>query len=479
VNTHRNFEAEDDAADLPPLFVARRRVYPQRVSGPIRRLKWAALAVLLAVYYVTPWLRWDRGPAAPGQAVLIDMAGPRGYFFFLEIWPQEIYYLAGLLILAALGLFLVTTLAGRLWCGFACPQTVWTDLFMAIERFIEGDRTARMRRDAAAPSFGRTWRKAVKHVLWLLIAALTGGAWILYFNDAPRFVADLVNLKTDPVVLGFVGLFTATTYVLAGWAREQVCVYMCPWPRIQSAMFDEHTQLVAYDERRGEPRGNARAATHRGSDPLAAFIGRGHCIDCGLCTRVCPTGIDIRDGNQLACIGCGLCIDACDGIMTKLGLPPKLIGFAASVERTSLSARLSRPRVLIYVAAMLVVAGVMLMSLLTRADVEVSILADRAPLFVRLSDGRIQDGYTVKVANKLHQTRKFDLSIGGLPQAQVAVVGELPLTVAADSTGSFRVYVNVPRPALSGERSTYRFAFTDRATGKVVTHDAIFLGPGR
>ena len=462
MNAEPGIVATDDDAELPPLFAARRRVYPQRVSGRFRRLKWAALGLLLAIYYVTPWLRWDRGPGAPDQAVLIDMAGPRGYFFFLEIWPQEIYYLAGLMILGALALFLVTTLAGRIWCGFTCPQTVWTDLFMAIERLVEGDRTQRMRRDAKPASFDTAWRKAAKHALWLLIAAATGGAWILYFNDAPRFLADLVHLRADPVVLTFAGLFTATTYVLAGWAREQVCVYMCPWPRFQSAMFDEHTRLVAYDEPRGEPRGKA--------------AGSGDCIDCGLCARVCPTGIDIRDGSQLACIGCGLCIDACDGIMHRLGRPPKLIGFAASAGPAPLGARLLRPRVLVYLAAILAIGGVMLASLLTRRDLEVAVLADRAPLFVRLSDGRIQDGYTLKLANKQRQPRRFDVALQGLPQAQAMVIGETPLAVERDSVATFRIYVSAPR---GPERREFHFLLTDRATGKAVTHDAIFLGPGR
>jgi cytochrome c oxidase accessory protein FixG len=456
VNAEPQLAAFDDAADLPPLFAARRRVYPQRVAGPLRRLKWAALTALLGIYYVTPWLRWNRGPGAPDQAVLVDMAGPRGYFFGLEIWPQEVYYLAGLMILGAVGLFLVTTVAGRLWCGFTCPQTVWTDLFMAIERLIEGDRTPRMRRDARPLGLDRIWRKAAKHAAWLMVAALTGGAWILYFNDAPRFVSDLAHWRADPVVLGFAGLFTATTYLLAGWAREQVCVYMCPWPRFQSAMFDEHTRLVAYDEPRGEPRGKA---------------GPGDCVDCGLCARVCPTGIDIRDGSQLACIGCGLCIDACDGIMAKLHRPPKLIGFAASA-----GPRLWRPRVLVYLTLMLVISGVMLLSLLLRQDLEIAVLADRAPLFVRLSDGRIQDGYTLKLANKLRQQRAFDLALDGLPRAQLTVIGETPLAVARDSVGSFRIYVNAPR---AGERREFHFVLTDRATGKAVTHDAVFLGPGR
>jgi len=478
VNAEPRNLVHDEPDDLPPLFAARRRVYPQRIAGTFRRLKWAVLGLLLGVYYLTPWLRWDRGPGAADQAVLIDMPGRRAYFFFIEIWPQEVYYLAGLLILGAIALFVATTIAGRVWCGFTCPQTVWTDLFMWVERGIEGDRTVRMRRDAGPLTFEKAWRKAAKHAAWLLIAVLTGGAWIMYFTDAPTLVRDLAAFNVDPAVLGFIGLFTGTTYVLAGWAREQVCVYMCPWPRFQAAMFDEQTRLVAYDEARGEPRGKAGSLS-RAPDPLNAFIGRGHCIDCGLCVRVCPTGIDIRDGSQLACIGCALCVDACDGVMKKIGLPPDLIGFKSITTGTTLRQRLLRPRVLVYLALLSLVGGVMLFGLLTRSDVEVAVQADRAPLFVTLSDGHIQDGYTLKIANKLRETREYALDVDGLTRPKVAAIGGETLSVEPDGQAAFRVYVKVPRSALKAERTPFRFVLTDRASGKVVTHDAIFVGPAR
>jgi cytochrome c oxidase accessory protein FixG len=214
-----------------PLYANRLKVYPKRVAGTFRRIKWAALIVLLGIYYGLPWLRWDRGPHGPDQAVLIDMEARRAYFFFIEIWPQEIYYLAGLLILAAIGLFLATSLAGRLWCGFACPQTVWTDLFMSVERLIEGDRNARIKLDQQPWRAGKLLKKAAKHGAWLLIAAATGGAWVMYFEDTPTLVHNALHGQVGSTVLVFVALFTATTYLLAGWAREQVCTFMCPWPR--------------------------------------------------------------------------------------------------------------------------------------------------------------------------------------------------------------------------------------------------------
>src|SRR5581483_3659027 len=265
------------------LYTEHVKIYPQRIFGRFRAIKWSVIAALLGLYYLAPWLRWDRGPGRPDQALLIDMTGRRAYFFWIEIWPQEAYYLAGILILGAIGLFLATSLLGRVWCGFTCPQTVWTDLFMQVERWIEGDRNARLKLDKEPLSFRKVRLKAAKHFLWLVIAALTGGAWVMYFNDAPTLASDLVHLRPNLTALGFIGLFTATTYLLAGWAREQVCIYMCPWPRFQGAMFDEHTLLVTYEGWRGEPRGHAKKNVERLSS-------QGDCVDCGLCVRVCPTG---------------------------------------------------------------------------------------------------------------------------------------------------------------------------------------------
>ncbi len=267
------------------LFKTREKVYPKAVSGRFRRLKWAALLVLLGLYYVVPWIRWDRGPGAPDQAVLIDMAGRRAYFFSIEIWPQEVSYLTGLLVLGAVGLFLVTALFGRLWCGYACPQTVWTDLYMWVERLIEGDRAERIRRDRSGPSLGKAGRKLAKHAAWLLIALATGGAWIMYFNDAPTLLRDAARLELSAGVAFFIGLFTLSTYLLAGWAREQVCTYMCPWPRFQAAMLDEHSLVVTYEAWRGEGRGPVRK--NEGWDDRRARSG-GDCIDCRACVHVSP-----------------------------------------------------------------------------------------------------------------------------------------------------------------------------------------------
>lgn len=467
----------------PPLYAAHEWVYSRRVKGLFRRLKWTALWVLLGIYYVGPWLRWDRGPDAPDQALLIDMPARRAYFFGLEIWPQEIYYLTGLLILGAVGLFFLTALAGRVWCGFACPQTVWTDLFLWTERLIEGDRAARMRLDAAPISATKAARKGVKHAVWLIISAVTGGAWILYFEDAFTVTPRIFAGEASTTVYFFIGLFTATTYLLAGWAREQVCIYMCPWPRFQSAMFDEHSLIVSYAAWRGEPRGRAR--------PGDSFEGRGHCVDCGLCHQVCPTGVDIRKGQQLACIGCALCVDACRGVMERFGLPAGLISYDSLANQAARAAgatprlRLVRPRTLAYAAILLAVAAVMSVALATRGRVEVSIQHDRAPLYVRLSDGAISNGFTYKILNMERQPKTFALDLAGIPEARMKVIGiaaewtdAVELPVPPDDIATFRVLVRADAERLEGRSTGLVFRLRDPTTDRLHNHEVAFSGPG-
>ncbi len=313
-----------NSAEKRSLYASRVKIHPKAVSGTFRRLKWAILAVALAIYYLAPWLRWTRPGDAPDQAILIDLASRRFYFFFIEIWPQEFYYVAGLLIMAGVGLFLVTSLFGRAWCGYACPQTVWTDLFMKVEAWAEGDRNARIKLDAAPLSFGKVRKRAVKLVLWFLIAVATGGFWVFYFADAPTLLGELVTFQAQPVAYFTIAILTATTFTFAGFMREQVCTYMCPWPRIQGAMLDEHSLVVTYNAWRGEPRsGHRKKAEVQG-------LKVGDCVDCNACVAVCPMGIDIRDGNQLECINCALCIDACDAVMAKVGLPKGLISYSTT-----------------------------------------------------------------------------------------------------------------------------------------------------
>ncbi|MBS0362121.1 MAG: cytochrome c oxidase accessory protein CcoG, partial [Proteobacteria bacterium] len=280
------------------LYKPRTPIYPKLVHGHWRRIKWALLILTLAIYYVTPWIRWPRPAGLPQQAVLVDFDGGRFYFFWLQLWPQEVYFITGLLVMAALALFLATALFGRLWCGYACPQTVWTDLYIYVERLFEGDRNARMRLDAAPWSFDKAWRKTGKHLVWLGVAFGTGGAWIFYFRDAPTLLREFWTGQAPITSYVSCALVTFTTYVFAGHMREQVCTYMCPWPRIQGAMLDTHSLQVTYRYDRGEPRG----AHKKGAD----WAGRGDCVDCHACVVACPMGIDIRNGPQLECINCGL-----------------------------------------------------------------------------------------------------------------------------------------------------------------------------
>ena len=466
------------------LYADHVKVQSRSIEGFWRRVKWWVLVVLLGLYYVGPWLRWDRGPGASDQALLIDMPGRRAYFFGIEIWPQEVYYLTGLLILGAIGLFLMTAWFGRVWCGFTCPQTVWTDLFMWVERKIEGDRNARIRLDKAPLSFDKAWKKIAKHAAWLLIGLATGGAWIMYFNDAPTVVRQFFTGEASTAVYGFTALFTMTTYVLAGWAREQVCIYLCPWPRFQGAMFDEDSFIVTYEDWRGEPRAPARKGH--------AVAGKGDCVDCGMCWQVCPTGVDIRKGQQMACIGCGLCIDACNSVMAKFGRPPELITYDSINNQTARArgeptrTRLFRPRTIAYIALLFAVAAVMAYSLATRSRLEVSVLPDRQPLFVKLSDGAYRNGYTLKILNMEREAKTFLLATEGLAGSELTVTGIQPqpstsveLAVAPDEVGTFRVYVKAPPGSLTGQRTDFRFVLTDLGSRQVLTHATVFNGPGQ
>src|SRR5215475_10734712 len=349
--TPNELMSDDDDA---PLYVPHKKVYPQRVSGSFRRIKWGLMAFCLGVYYLLPFVRWHRGLGAPDQAVLIDFPNRRFYFFFIELWPQEVYYFTGLLIIAALVLFLLNSIGGRIWCGYLCPQTVWTDLFYAVERLVEGDRRERMKKDAATHKWtlGRIYEVALKHSIWLLIGWWTGGAWVLYFSDAPTLVKDLATFQAPMVAYVWIGILTTTTYVLAGHMREQVCTYMCPWPRIQAALTDEWALNVTYRYDRGEKRTSVKKAAELKA--LGEHVG--DCVDCYQCVAVCPTGIDIRNGPQLECIQCGLCIDACDNVMKKIGREKRLIGYDNDInihrrqEGKPPVYRIVRPRTIVYSA---------------------------------------------------------------------------------------------------------------------------------
>ena len=462
------------------LFKSRVPIYPKEVDGLYRNLKWAMMAVTLSIYYLTPWLRWNRGSGAPDQAVLVDLAHERLYFFFIEIWPQEVYYITGLLILAAVSLFLINALFGRLWCGYSCPQTVWTDLFIWVEARIEGDRAARIRLAAAPWTAGKVAKRVSKHAVWLLFAVGTGGAWVFYFNDAPTLFHQLVTGVASLGNYAAIAGLAFTTYSLGGLMREQVCTYMCPWPRIQAAMTDTEALGVTYRRDRGEPRG-----PHKKGQP---WEGRGSCIDCNQCVAACPMGIDIRDGAQLECINCGLCIDACDDIMMRIDLPKGLIAFdtEANVERRLAGKparfRFLRPRTMLYGGILVLVSAIMLFTLSSRHTLDLDVMRDRNPNFVTLADGAIRNAYTLKLMNRTGQARTLTLSVGGLVARSVNVIGvgevkgSVPLAVDADKVRTLRVLVTVAKSDLAASHGL-NFTLSD-ANGKESRNIAAIFVPG-
>ena len=468
-----------------PLYESKPKIHPKAAHGQFRKIKWIVLFVTLGIYYVAPWIRWPRGAGLTDQAILVDFNDRKFYFFFIEIWPQEFYYVTGLLILAALILFLATSMFGRVWCGYTCPQTVWTDLFVQIERWIEGDRNKRIKLDKAKWSWNKLSKRVVKHSLWLLVAVSTGGAWVFYFNDAPSLLGDLFAGTAPTPAYVSMGILTFTTYLLGGHAREQVCTYMCPWPRIQGAMFDENTLLVSYRWDRGEPRGRHKKGQ--------SWDGRGDCIDCNQCVAVCPMGIDIRDGAQLECIQCALCIDACNDVMAKVGRPANLIAYETinapemRAQGKTPKIRWLRPRSILYSVLIMVVGGIMLAGLSTRATTEVNILRDRNPVFVRLADGSIRNGYELKVLNKQHAERTFTITVEGLAQARLfnpatRQDGAVDVTVPADSVGSLKLYVALPASEVSSGvlengSASVDFVVRHRETGTRVVESMPFRGP--
>jgi cytochrome c oxidase accessory protein FixG len=462
------------------LYKKREQIYPKLVRGTFRNLKWLAMIVLLAIYYVTPWIRWDRGVGQPDQAVLVDFEGRRFYFFFIELWPQEVYYITGLLILASFGIFLSSALFGRVWCGYACPQTVWTDLYIHVERWVEGDRNERMRLDKAPMSLSKATKKISKHAIWLLIAAATGGAWVFYFADAPMLFRELFTGTASIESYMFVGLLTFTTYALAGTMREQVCTYMCPWPRIQAAMIDKDALSVTYRVDRGEPRG-----PHKKGE---TWEGRGDCIDCRQCVAVCPQGIDIRDGDQLECINCALCIDACDEIMEKVGRPKGLIAYDSYANQTRRNQgkagayRLIRPRTILYGALMSVVGLVMVYGLATRQTLDLNVIRDRSPPFVRLADGSLRNDYEIKLINMASAPRTLSIEVTGLDGARLQTPvlnaeGRIVVDAAADQVTSVRLHVVAPSRTGAGSHDL-TFTIRDLESGDVATSASAFLAGG-
>jgi cytochrome c oxidase accessory protein FixG len=499
-------EAVNRRDQQQPLYVARTKIHPKRAEGAFRRFKWLVMIVTLGIYYITPWIRWDRGEFAPDQAVLIDLYNRRFYFFWIEIWPQEFYYVAGMLVMAAIGLFLVTSSVGRAWCGYTCPQTVWVDLFLVVERWVEGDRNRRIRLDKEPMSASKFSKRFVKHAIWLLIAVATGGAWIFYFADAPTLLVDVLTGEAATVAYGTIAVLTFTTYTLGGLMREQVCIYMCPWPRIQAAMLDEHSLTVTYNEWRGEPR------SRHMKQKLAAGELTGDCVDCNACVAVCPMGIDIRDGQQLECITCALCIDACDAVMEKVGRPTGLVSYSTlasyahntalatgddgtidprrvhgadgrlkpEVTRTTIMS-IFRPRTIAYFVIWSLIGLTMVYMVSTRDRLELNVLHDRNPVSVTLSDGSVRNGYTVKILNMMPEKRTVMLTLEDFPGATMSTPLErdrplqsMFLDVEPDQLRSERIFVTADPEALAGKQTPFRFWVRDSGGSERAEYNAIF-----
>jgi cytochrome c oxidase accessory protein FixG len=464
--------------DSPPsLYSAREPVFPRRVKGRFRTLKWWLLGLMLGIYYITPWIRWDRGPNLPDQAVLVDIANRRFFFFMIEIWPHEFYFVAGLLIMAGLGLFLFTSAAGRVWCGYACPQTVWTDLFILVERWVEGDRNARIRLHRQPWNWEKLIKNGIKWWIWLFIGLATGGAWVFYFTDAPTLLRDLLSFQAHPVAYFTILILTFTTFFFGGFAREQICIYACPWPRIQAAMRDEDSLTIGYREWRGEPRGKQTVE------------GNGDCIDCMACVNVCPMGIDIRNGQQLACITCGLCIDACNDIMDKIGKPRDLIGYMALTDEVrerageapkSVWSHVFRARTVLYTVLWAGVGIGLIVALFLRQPIDVSVTPVRNPTYVTLSDGSIRNAYDLRLRNMQGADAEFTINVTSDARLGISLEGAegLTVTVPANQTMSQRVYLTAAAgsEAAGDDRTEVRLWIEEQGTTNRVNHDTIFNG---
>jgi cytochrome c oxidase accessory protein FixG len=384
-------------------------IYPQAITGKYRKIRDYSSYLLLQIYLCSSWLRWERGADLPNQAILMDLPNRKAYIFSIEIWPDEAYYLTGILILAALGLFFITSLFGRIWCGYTCPHSVFVDLFIKAEAYFQGDRNARIKLDQQPWDKNKLAKKGKTFAVWLLIAFSFAFGWVCYFYDAPSLAKDIIHLQVAGGGLSWLFGLTASTFLFAGYVREKVCTYMCPYGRFQSAMLDNDTSVVTYHAWRGEPRGK-----YNPNNPNT-----GDCINCGKCVVVCPMGIDIRNGLQMQCIGCGLCIDACNSVMTQINRPLSLIAYdsvnsaKAKMQGLVTKRQIVQFKTVLFATIFVIVSGLLFYTLLNKEPLKIAVLRDRGALYTILPDGSYRNSYTLKVHNKSSLAKTINLTIDG------------------------------------------------------------------
>jgi len=448
------------------LYAKRLKIYPRQVGGIFASMRISAVLILLGLYYGLPWLSWDGQ-----QAILFDLPARQFHILGMTLWPQDFIYLSGLLIIAALSLFFFTAVAGRLWCGFACPQTVWTEVFLWIERMVEGERNQRMKLDKKGSLQKRVLLKGLKHTIWILFSAWTGFTFVGYFTPITELSTKLLSFSTGPWETFWVIFYGFATYGNAGWMREQVCIYMCPYARFQSAMIDKDTLIISYDPERGEPRG----ARRRRDDP--GELGLGDCIDCQLCVQVCPTGIDIRHGLQYQCIGCAACIDVCNDIMNKMKYSKGLIRYTTENLLHSGRLHLLRPRVIIYALILCFTTALLVQQFTTRNNVELDISRDRNVLYREMANGDIVNHYGIKILNKDRNPHQYQISVDGLESASLKL-DDGPLQVAGAAINTFQLRVITTANSLDSSVNTIRFKLVALDDSSIsIVSDARFVGP--
>ena len=399
---------QNDAVLEEELYKKREKLYPREVHGIFAALRLLAMAALLGIYYGLPWINWDGH-----QAVLFDLPARKFHIFALTFWPQDFFYLSMLLIIAAISLFMFTALAGRLWCGYACPQTVWTEMYMWLERKIEGASKKQKKRDQGPRDVAYFGTKGAKHAVWLLFSLWTGFTFVGYFSPIQELWGNFITWNLGGWETFWIFFYGFATYGNAGFMREQVCIYMCPYARFQSAMFDHDTLIISYDEKRGDPRGSRKRGTP------SADVGLGDCIDCSLCVQVCPVGIDIRDGLQYQCIGCAACVDVCDEVMDKMGYPRGLVKYTTENALQGKKTKLVRPRILVYVGILTFISASLVYALINRIPLQVDIIRDRNVLYTETDEGLVQNVYNLKIINMSKEPQRYRLSVSGLPDIQV------------------------------------------------------------